>query len=53
MSPAALLRHPLTVLGAALLVLPLAMRAIGATYGLATEIAIFALVGLGYNLLLG
>jgi ABC-type branched-subunit amino acid transport system permease subunit len=41
------------VLGAALLVLPFAMRAIGATYGLATEIAIFALVGLGYNLLLG
>ena len=53
MSPAALLRHPLTVLGAALLALPFAMRAIGATYGLATEIAIFALVGLGYNLLLG
>jgi ABC-type branched-subunit amino acid transport system ATPase component/ABC-type branched-subunit amino acid transport system permease subunit len=29
------------------------MRVIGMTYGIATEIAIFALVGLGFNLLLG
>ncbi|MGH8692491.1 MAG: ATP-binding cassette domain-containing protein [Burkholderiales bacterium] len=47
------LRHPLLVLAAALLVLPFAMRAIGLTEGLATEIALFALVGLAYNLLLG
>jgi len=47
------LRHPLLVLAAALLALPFAMRAIGLTEGLATEIALFALVGLAYNLLLG
>ncbi len=47
------LRHPLLVLAAALLGLPFAMRAIGLTEGLATEIALFALVGLAYNLLLG
>jgi branched-chain amino acid transport system ATP-binding protein len=52
MSPARL-RHPLLVLAAALAVLPQAMQAIGMTYGVATEIAIFGLVGLGYNLLLG
>jgi len=46
-------RHPLIILAAALLALPWAMRAIGMTEGLATEIAIFALVGLGFNLLLG
>ena len=50
---AARLRHPLAVLAAALLVLPFAMRAIGMTDGVATEIAIFGLVGLGFNLLLG
>ena len=47
------LRHPLLVLATALLALPFAMRAIGLTEGLATEIALFALVGLAYNLLLG
>ena len=52
MSPSRL-RHPLLVLAGALLVLPLAMRAIGMTDGVATEIAIFCLVGLGFNLLLG
>jgi ABC-type branched-subunit amino acid transport system ATPase component/ABC-type branched-subunit amino acid transport system permease subunit len=46
-------RHPLIILAAALLALPWAMWAIGMTEGLATEIAIFALVGLGFNLLLG
>jgi ABC-type branched-subunit amino acid transport system ATPase component/ABC-type branched-subunit amino acid transport system permease subunit len=50
---AARVRHPLAALAAALLVLPFAMRAIGMTYGVATEIAIFGLVGLGFNLLLG
>jgi branched-chain amino acid transport system ATP-binding protein len=53
MSAAAPLRHPLAALAAALLVLPWVMRAVGMTEGLATEIAIFALVGLGFNLLLG
>ena len=52
MSPATL-RHPLTILAAALAALPWAMRAIGMTDGIATEIAVFALVGLGFNLLLG
>jgi ABC-type branched-subunit amino acid transport system ATPase component/ABC-type branched-subunit amino acid transport system permease subunit len=47
------LRHPLLVLAVGLAVLPLAMRAIGMTHGIATEIAIFAMVGLGFNLLLG
>src|SRR6266508_3906550 len=53
MSVVARLRHPLVALAAALLLLPQAMRAIGMTEGLATEVAIFALVGLGFNLLLG
>ncbi len=53
MSGRPLLRHPLVILAAALAVLPWAMRVIGMTYGVATEIAIFALVGLGFNLLLG
>ena len=47
------LRHPLTILALALLVLPAAVRAIGMTDAIATEIAIFALVGLGFNILLG
>jgi ABC-type branched-subunit amino acid transport system ATPase component/ABC-type branched-subunit amino acid transport system permease subunit len=47
------LGHPLLVLGAGLAVLPVAVRAVGMTDGVASEIAIFALVGLGYNLLLG
>jgi branched-chain amino acid transport system ATP-binding protein len=47
------LRHPLVILALALAALPWAMRAIGMTDGIATEIAIFALVGLGFNLLLG
>ena len=45
--------RPLAVLAAALVALPFAMRAIGMTESLATEIALFALVGLGFNLLLG
>jgi len=47
------LRHPLLMLAAALLVLPFVVRALGMTDGIATEIAIFALVGLGFNVLLG
>jgi branched-chain amino acid transport system ATP-binding protein len=47
------LGHPLAICAAALAALPFLVSAIGFTYGLATEIALFALVGLGYNLLLG
>jgi ABC-type branched-subunit amino acid transport system ATPase component/ABC-type branched-subunit amino acid transport system permease subunit len=49
----ALLRHPLLPLAAALAALPFALRAGGLTEGLATEVAIFAMVGLGFNLLFG
>src|SRR5437016_351846 len=43
----------LAVLATALVALPFALRAIGLTESLGTEIALFALVGLGFNLLLG
>jgi ABC-type branched-subunit amino acid transport system ATPase component/ABC-type branched-subunit amino acid transport system permease subunit len=45
--------HPIVVLGAALAVLPQLVLGIGLTHSVATEIALFALVGLGFNLLLG
>jgi ABC-type branched-subunit amino acid transport system ATPase component/ABC-type branched-subunit amino acid transport system permease subunit len=45
--------RPLAILAVALLALPFAMSAIGMTVSLGTEIALFALVGLGFNLLLG
>ena len=47
------LHHPLAICAVALAVLPYLVSAAGFTHGLATEIALFALVGLGYNLLLG
>src|SRR5207247_2458266 len=43
----------LAILAVALVALPFAMRAIGLTESLATEVALFALVGFGFNLLLG
>ena len=46
-------KHPLIVLAAALALLPFACRALGFTDAIATEIALFAMVGLGFNLLLG
>ena len=46
-------RGPMAILALALVVLPFAMLAIGMTESLGTEIALFALVGLAYNLLLG
>ena len=52
MIPAAA-RHPLVILAAALAVLPWIVAGSGFTWGIATEIAIFAMVGLGFNLLLG
>jgi ABC-type branched-subunit amino acid transport system ATPase component/ABC-type branched-subunit amino acid transport system permease subunit len=51
--PPRLRAHPLAVLALLLLVLPFALPAIGLTVGLATEIAIYALYGIAYNLLLG
>src|SRR5438477_12743503 len=46
-------RHPLLILAAALIALPWLIVAGGYTWGIATEVAIFAMVGLGFNLLLG
>ena len=48
-----ILRHPLLVLAAALIVLPWFIQALGLPISIASEIALFALVGLGFNLLLG
>src|SRR5450759_4205967 len=48
-----MLKHPLIVSAVALLLLPYFCVAIGFTYGIATEIALFAMVTLGFNLLLG
>ena len=46
-------RHPLLILAAALIILPWPVIASGYTWSTAAEIAIFVLVGLGFNLLLG
>jgi len=46
-------QRQLAALALALVALPFAMRALGMTESLGTEIALFALVGLGFNLLLG
>ena len=46
-------KHPLAISLVALVVLPYFCASIGFTYGIATEIALFAMVGLGFNLLLG
>jgi ABC-type branched-subunit amino acid transport system ATPase component/ABC-type branched-subunit amino acid transport system permease subunit len=46
-------RHPLIVLALGLLFLPWLITAAGYPWSLPTEIAIFAMVGIGYNLLLG
>ncbi|MFQ5830482.1 MAG: ATP-binding cassette domain-containing protein [Candidatus Methylomirabilia bacterium] len=50
---ARLWRHPLALLAAGLLILPAVMPWFGTTTSVATEIAIFMLVGFGFNLLLG
>jgi branched-chain amino acid transport system ATP-binding protein len=47
------LRHPVVLAALALVLLPHIMQMLGLPTSLATEIAIFAMVGLGYNLLLG
>jgi branched-chain amino acid transport system ATP-binding protein len=46
-------QHPILVLAAALAMLPLLMSTLGLTTALATELALFAMAGLGFNLLLG
>ena len=46
-------KNPLLIAAVALALLPLLTHAIGFTHSLATEIALFAMVGLGFNLLLG
>jgi len=48
-----LIKHPLTVLAATLVVLPLAMNAAGSTLSLASQVVIYCLYGLGFNVLLG
>ncbi|MGH7156366.1 MAG: branched-chain amino acid ABC transporter permease, partial [Acetobacteraceae bacterium] len=48
-----LLTHPLLVMAVVFAVLPFVLPAIGSTISLATEIEIYALYGLGFNLLLG
>ena len=45
--------HPIAILAAALAVLPFALHAIGLPYSIAAEVALYALVGLGFNLLIG
>jgi len=47
------LRHPLTWLYAWFLVLPLLMEAVQSTVSLATEIVVFSLLAIAYNLLMG
>jgi ABC-type branched-subunit amino acid transport system ATPase component/ABC-type branched-subunit amino acid transport system permease subunit len=47
------LLHPVLVAGVAFSVLPFVLPLIGSSSSLATEIAIYALYGLGFNLLLG
>ncbi len=47
------LRHPLFLYAISLIVLPYLLKSIGMIYSVATEIIIFAMVGLGFNLLLG
>ncbi|MBM3302966.1 MAG: ABC transporter, partial [Deltaproteobacteria bacterium] len=46
-------KHPLVVLGAILFVLPYIFVILGSTVSLATEILIFIILGLGFNILLG
>ncbi|WP_298255816.1 ATP-binding cassette domain-containing protein [Bradyrhizobium sp.] len=47
------LLHPILVAGVVFAVLPLVLPLVGSSASLATEIAIYALYGLGFNLLLG
>ena len=46
-------RHPLIILALGLLFLPWLITGAGYPWSIPTEIAILAMVGIGYNLLLG
>ncbi|MHB1414065.1 MAG: branched-chain amino acid ABC transporter ATP-binding protein/permease [Chloroflexota bacterium] len=46
-------RHPLAILALVVLVLPYLATSIGTTYSIATEVLVWAVVGLGFNLLCG
>ncbi len=52
-SSAGLLRHPMVPLFAFFLVLPFVVVRLGTTYSIATEILIFSLLALAFNILLG
>jgi ABC-type branched-subunit amino acid transport system ATPase component/ABC-type branched-subunit amino acid transport system permease subunit len=45
--------HPLLILGVVLVILPFATSSLGSTTGLATEVVIYALYGIAFNLMLG
>ncbi|TAM90029.1 ATP-binding cassette domain-containing protein [bacterium] len=47
------MRHPMVILGAALIALPLLFHVMGSPMSLATQIAIYALYGIAFNVLLG
>lgn len=47
------LSHPVVVLAIVFILLPLAMTAAGSTVSLATQVVIYTLYGIAYNLLLG
>ncbi|MBI3990083.1 MAG: ATP-binding cassette domain-containing protein, partial [candidate division NC10 bacterium] len=49
----ALTRHPVTLFSLALILLPFVLPQVGGTVSLATEIALFILMALGFNILLG
>ncbi len=50
---AGLLRHPMVPLFALFLVLPFVVHRLGSTYSIATEMLIFSLLALAFNILLG
>ncbi|MCL4464915.1 MAG: branched-chain amino acid ABC transporter ATP-binding protein/permease [Chloroflexi bacterium] len=47
------LKHPLPYVAIVVLVLPFIATSIGTTYSIATEVLVWAIVGLGFNLLCG
>jgi ABC-type branched-subunit amino acid transport system ATPase component/ABC-type branched-subunit amino acid transport system permease subunit len=51
--PQSLLTHPLVVLAAVFIVMPWLMTLAGSTISLATQVVIYTLYGIAYNLLLG
>ena len=47
------IKHPLAIVLVLLIILPFLATSLGTTYSIATEVLIWAIVGLGFNLLLG